>query len=437
MKFDEGNKIRISVVVTVHNSDRYLRDCIESVRTQTFSDIEIICMDGGSTDSSPQILQKFASEDTRIRIVNDENTSYGHKVNQGIRLARGKYISVLESDDMYLPDMLKCLYETAEQYNVDYVNADYLEFWEVDGRQYQLPVRMYPENDYNKVIKNKRCLDKMHRILRFWTGIFRKDFLIREKILMNESSGASFQDMSFRFLTSAFAETSYHMDVPVYLYRTDNPFSSVHDTKKVAVIADEFDFLKKELKRRDQNASIWRNFYIWKYNDFYGNLVRFNEQTRQELLERCYQELEMDNDSLERLNMKESSSIIEKFLDSSRKDMMKEIEDCFQALQVNKQRKEKLYYSLKDNKIVIFGCGRLGNVVLSSLYSVKNNICCFTDNNAMLWNTQKEGWPVLAPMVAVKKFSDALYIVANQVNGDDMARQLQSAGIPEEKIIVY
>ena len=121
----------ISVIVTVHNAEKYLKECLDSVTTQTFSDIEILCMDGGSTDSSPQILSEYASRDARLHVINDPNTSYGHKVNEGIRYAKGMYIAVLESDDMYQPDMLERLFGIAEQYEADYVNGDYFNIFDI------------------------------------------------------------------------------------------------------------------------------------------------------------------------------------------------------------------------------------------------------------------------------------------------------------------
>ena len=124
----ENDKIKISVIVTIHNAESYIRECLNSILTQTFSDIEVLCMDGGSTDRTPVILKEYASADSRIRIINDANTSYGHKVNRGIAEARGEYISVLESDDMYEPYMLEKLYEAAERYHVDFVNGDYTNF---------------------------------------------------------------------------------------------------------------------------------------------------------------------------------------------------------------------------------------------------------------------------------------------------------------------
>ena len=73
----KNKSIKVSVIVTVHNAEKYLREWMESVITQSLVDIEILCMDGGSSDASPQILQEYAEKDTRIRIIEDSNTSYG------------------------------------------------------------------------------------------------------------------------------------------------------------------------------------------------------------------------------------------------------------------------------------------------------------------------------------------------------------------------
>lgn len=438
MNGSNKKQIIISVIVTIHNAEKYLCECLDSVLTQTFSDIEILCMDGGSTDNSPQILKEYAKKDKRIRIINDPNTSYGHKVNEGIRQAYGEYISVLESDDMYLPDMLERLYVIAEKYKPDFVNADYLELWETEGRRYEVPVKMYPEQDYNHLLESGSHPEDMRQILRYWTGIFRRDFLTDKKIRMNESPGASFQDMSFRFLTSALAETSYHLDVPVYCYRADNPFSSVHDPKKAVVIADEFDFLKEELQKRGiEDRHIWHHFYVWKYNDFCGNLIRFDKEIRKALLERCYQELEMDRIFLEQRNIKDYSDSVKILLEKSREDFQKEIEIRFEKLQEQQRRREDLYQRLKEYKIVIFGCGVYGRTVRKYLYSLAERIYCMADNKQELWNTLVEGYEVLSPEDAARRYPEALYIVANKLYAKDIARQLQRIGIKKDMIYVY
>ena len=101
---------KVSVIVTVHNSEKYLERCLQSVCNQTLRDIEILCIDGQSFDKSPEILSKFREEDNRVKIINDRNASYGHKINVGIENAMGRYIAILESDDQYDPLMLVKLF---------------------------------------------------------------------------------------------------------------------------------------------------------------------------------------------------------------------------------------------------------------------------------------------------------------------------------------
>lgn len=288
MERKERNSVpQISVIITIHNAEKYIEECLDSVTGQTFTDIEILCMDGGSTDATPRILQKYADQDWRIRIVQDANTSYGHKVNRGIDEARGKYVSVLESDDMYEPFMLERLYHIAEQYQVDFANGNYTCFYTVNDVMFSYETKMYAQNLYGKVIYNRENAKDMGIIPRFWTGLFRRDFLTGQEIRMNESPGASFQDMSFRFLTSALAKRSYHIDEALYLYRIDNPGSSMHDGKKTTVIAEEHDFLHRQLYERNiTNRYVWHNAYECKYRDFFGNMCNLRGKYREELFER-------------------------------------------------------------------------------------------------------------------------------------------------------
>ena len=426
----EKSSVAITVIITVHNSEKFLRACLDSVISQTFSDIEILCIDGGSKDQSPQILEEYAQKDKRIQIVNDANTSYGHKVNKGICLARGEYISVLESDDMYLPNMLENLYVIAKKYKPDYVNADYLEFRMIDGRRYETAVRMYQALDYNRCIESSKHPENMRQILRYWTGIFKKEFLIKKDIKMNESAGASFQDMSFRFLTSALADSCFHLDMPVYLYRVDNEDSSVHNPEKAVVIADEYDFLRAELERRQiENGDIWRHFYTWKYNDFYGNLIRFGGEARRALYERGYRELDRDRKYLEEHSGKKYSQVLADLLEKSKEAIRKDIEEKYEYYIKKNIEREQFYRKVKDNKIVIFGCGQYGKSVLDTLYSEKNQICCYTDNNQELWYTSQGGYQIIPPEEAVKHYKDALYIVANKLYSNEIIDQLKMMGV--------
>ena len=91
--------IKVSIVIPVYNVEHYLVECLDSAMNQTLHDIEIICVNDGSKDSSLEILLEYAKRDSRIKIIDKENAGYGHTMNLGIDMARGEYIGIIESDD--------------------------------------------------------------------------------------------------------------------------------------------------------------------------------------------------------------------------------------------------------------------------------------------------------------------------------------------------
>ena len=103
---------KISVVVPVYNVEKYLKECIDSIINQTLEDIEIICVNDGSTDSSLEILNNFAEQDNRIKVITQSNQGLSAARNTGIKYANGEYISFIDSDD-YIDTSL---YETLVKY---------------------------------------------------------------------------------------------------------------------------------------------------------------------------------------------------------------------------------------------------------------------------------------------------------------------------------
>ena len=94
---------KVSVIIPVYNVEPYLKQCMDSVVGQTLKDIEIICVDDGSTDGSLDILKEYATEDSRIQIIEQKNAGAGAARNNGMRHATGKYLSFLDSDDFFEP----------------------------------------------------------------------------------------------------------------------------------------------------------------------------------------------------------------------------------------------------------------------------------------------------------------------------------------------
>lgn len=115
----------VSIIVPVYNVESYLAKCLDSCINQNFTDMEIVCVNDGSNDSSVEILQAYSKFDSRIKIINKKNGGLSSARNAGIAEACGKYIMFVDSDDWISSDAVGKLYKNAEDNNSDVVIFDY------------------------------------------------------------------------------------------------------------------------------------------------------------------------------------------------------------------------------------------------------------------------------------------------------------------------
>ena len=127
---------KISVLVPCYNVERYLRQCLDSISAQTFNDMEILCLNDGSTDGTPAIIQEYADKDDRFILINKPNSGYGATMNVGLNTAKGKYIAIVESDDYIEPTMMEVLYNAVEENQLDLARCFYTVRDEVKGVDY-------------------------------------------------------------------------------------------------------------------------------------------------------------------------------------------------------------------------------------------------------------------------------------------------------------
>lgn len=109
------NEIRVSVIVPVYNTERYLEQCLNSILDQTLREIEVICVDDGSSDQSVEMIQKLAGEDERLHLLTQKNSGGGAARNLGMSRARGKYLMFLDSDDFFHPQLLEKMMQRCEE----------------------------------------------------------------------------------------------------------------------------------------------------------------------------------------------------------------------------------------------------------------------------------------------------------------------------------
>jgi len=115
----------LSVIVPIYNAERFLRKCLDSILAQTFKQLEIICVNDGSTDKSPEILDEYEKKDRRIRILTKPNGGLVSARKAGVKAAQGEYIGFVDADDWIEPEMYERLYGVAKQNNADFVSTDY------------------------------------------------------------------------------------------------------------------------------------------------------------------------------------------------------------------------------------------------------------------------------------------------------------------------
>ena len=113
--------VKVSVVVPVYNVEDYLAECLDSIVNQTLKDIEIICVNDGSTDNSLEILNEYAKKDDRITVISQENAGHAVATNRGMELAKGEYLFLMDSDDFLKLDAFEDTVKLAEEKDVDFV----------------------------------------------------------------------------------------------------------------------------------------------------------------------------------------------------------------------------------------------------------------------------------------------------------------------------
>lgn len=286
-------KVKVSVIVPVCNVQDYLRECLDSIINQSLKEIEIICVNDGSTDNSEAILEEYAEKDSRVKIIDKENAGYGHAMNIGMFMASGEYTGIVESDDFVELNMYHDLYETAKNYlYIDIVKADFCRFSREFGYFSCTEVKL-SENIkyYNRVINPLKEKEVFLFPMNTWSGIYKTEFLRAKKIAHNETPGASYQDNGFWFQTFCLAESIVFVDQSYYMNRRNNPNSSVYNSEKVYCICDEYEYIYKFLENNPEiKKEVLGYYWLKKYHNYDFTLNRIAYMYKKEFAQRMQAE---------------------------------------------------------------------------------------------------------------------------------------------------
>ncbi len=240
-------KPKVSILVPCYNVEKYLKQCLDSIVNQTLKDIEIICINDGSTDSTLDIIKSYAKKDKRIVIIDKKNEGYGKSMNRGLDRATGEYIGIVESDDWVDKKMFAELTKIAEKNDCDVVKSNFYEYTTKDGEK-NVKAEILPAYDCGHVINPKKQMGIFWCQPSIWAAIYRRDFLNDNNIRFLESPGASYQDTGFNFKVWLMATRAYLTSDAFLHYRCDNENSSVKSAGKIFCVCDEWDEVERYLK---------------------------------------------------------------------------------------------------------------------------------------------------------------------------------------------
>ncbi len=275
---------KVSVIMPSLNVAPYIRKCLDSVVRQTLREIEILCVDAGSTDGTAEILRAYAEKDARIRVIVSERKSYGYQMNLGLAAAAGAYIGIVETDDFAEPEMFERLFLCAKTERLDVAKSSFYLYRSTPVERdelYDATVPTATGRTFAPLMdltpaERETLFTKNHAI---WSAIYRRAFLTENGIRFTETPGASYQDTAFALKTWCAAKRARLLPEAYLHYRQDNAQSSIHSANKVFCICDEYDEAQRWLQERPAlceagtKAVVRAKFggYKWNFHRLHGS----------------------------------------------------------------------------------------------------------------------------------------------------------------------
>ena len=259
--------VEISVIIPVYNVEDYLRECLDSICNQTFDDIEIICVNDGSTDSSPEILNEYARKDSRVKIISQNNQGLAASRNNGYALAQGKYIYFIDSDDYLQEDALEKLYNNAISNDSDMVLFKFQkvdDFKNVHKRGVAFRIdNILGDVDYDNLTFTYRDVKKqvMNSAFSACLKLYKKEFI--DTLDFTFPVGLNFEDVPVHVMVMIEAERISFVPESLYNYRS-NPNSILNSTANGFDIFKVIDMVEDYLVKNNRYDEFEDEFIFFK-----------------------------------------------------------------------------------------------------------------------------------------------------------------------------
>ena len=209
----------VSIIIPVYNTEKYLREALDTVLAQTMTEIEVLCVDDGSTDSSLKILHEYAAKDPRVTVFTQDHQFAGAARNLGIKHAAGKYLLFLDSDDIFPQDLAAKSFARAEETSADICVFGGELYFEDTGERRSCPNLCRPDLSPKEVFSAADCPDALFSITSPGpcNKLFRREFITAEGIEFQNTRSCN--DVAFVFTAFACAKRITLLDEPLFTYR--------------------------------------------------------------------------------------------------------------------------------------------------------------------------------------------------------------------------
>ena len=238
-----------SVLVPVYNVDQYLEQCLKSLLNQTFKNLQIICINDGSTDNSLTILNNYSDKDPRIEILNQNNKGYGYSLNRGMQLVKANYISIVEPDDFIAAETYESFYNDTQEYpQADIIKYAY---WNFHNDSAEKKIEPSNSSSFTPPVESFKISQYPQLLLyhpSIWSGIYKTEFLKENNLYFIEASGAAWTDNPFFIGSMCLAHNIIWRNKKYYYYRQGHltASSTLTDCKvPIMSLLDIFEFIEK------------------------------------------------------------------------------------------------------------------------------------------------------------------------------------------------
>lgn len=274
--------IKISFIVPVYNAEDFLHDCLNSILNQSLNEIEVICIDDGSSDNSLEIIKDFSGVDDRIKVYsNEKNKGAGFTRNIGLKHAKGEFISFVDADDWIEEDFSEKLYAHAK-----YTDSDLVLFNSIQHQDNNLVERVYfPNNSFNEDYHdfvfnyefNKNLV--LNSFFVIWSKFYKRSFIQNFKF----PDLSLFEDVLFHISSVLFAKKITYFPDFLYHYRRINAFSEQNfkvKSDKVFLLLDIFDDIKDFLIKNNFMGEFKVNFLNFILTESQNNLLKLDSDIK-------------------------------------------------------------------------------------------------------------------------------------------------------------